>query len=270
MLRGETLLEHLDRYCLRRPLQASSRYQHRHALEVFCRWLGRDPPVRDVYDALINQFLDEMAQQYQPPSVKRLRTYLAVTVRDAAREGLCQPLGDVRRVRVPPTVPEAWTIDQVRQLLGACPRVRHGDWLEAMIRLIWDTGLRCSDARRITREEIDRGWVRQAKTGRPLLIRPRPETLDALRGLPGARPLERGSVRQQYVWWRALCLAAGVPHGGPQRMRRTAATYCELAHPGGATAFLGHQSADLARRHYLDARILGDYPRQPVGLGGEG
>jgi integrase len=267
MLRGETLLEHLERYFLRRQLASASQYQHRHVLALFCHWLGRDPPLRDCDDDLVNAFLQDAADRYAAATVRRFRIYLGTSLRSAARDGLAQWPIHLRRIRVPDKLPEAWTIQQVRQLLDACPGVRHGDWLDAMIRVIWDTGLRCSDARQLAWEEIDRRYVMMRKTGQPLLIRLRPETLAALRQLPARdRPLDRGSPRQHYVWWRALCLAAGVPHGGPQRLRRSAATYVELEHPGAATAFLGHKSSDLARRHYLDPRILGQQPAQPQPL----
>lgn len=44
---------------------------------------------------------------------------------------------------------------------------------------------------------------------------------------------------------------------GLQRLRRTAATYAELACPGAASRLLGHRDPRMAARHYVDPRIAG-------------
>jgi len=73
------------------------------------------------------------------------------------------------------------------------------------------------------------------------------------RVLPG--PLAR---RTFYVRWRKLLAVAGLEvsrRNGPQKLRRTSATFVEMLGVGRATAHLGHRSADLARRHYIDAGL---------------
>jgi integrase len=175
-----------------------------------------------------------------------------------------------RRVKIPRHLPEAWTVDEVRRLLAACKTIRrHGLYLEGCIRLIWDTGIRYADARSFDMRSVDfegRDVVYQSKTTEPLQIELDSRTMDVLRQLGGTHPLRYGKLRQTYIWWDKLCRTAGVPHGGPQRIRRSAATELERVRPGAATAFLGHRSADLAMRHYLDPRILNRNRPKPTRL----
>jgi hypothetical protein len=61
-----------------------------------------------------------------------------------------------------------------------------------------------------------------------------------------------------YRHWNNLVYEAGLEvnrRNGPQKLRRTSASHLEAASPGTATAHLGHRSADLARKHYLDPNI---------------
>ncbi len=255
-----------DTYRIQRALRESSEYYHRRSLAVFCDWLGRDPPIGQVDDEMVSAFVRDMAASYAPKTIQRLRANVLSTVRHAARGGLAQMPVQPRSVRVPPSLPEAWTVDQVRQLLGACGSVRHGAYLRACILVIWDAGLRYTDARTLTRAEIAAGARQQNKTGEPVRITLRPTTQAALEELSGDPPLRYGGQRHSYEWWRELCQVAGVPHGGPQRLRRSAATELERHQPGAATAFLGHRSGDLARRHYLDPRILHREPPRPPEL----
>jgi len=271
MLRTPTLTEYFrDRYALERPLRPSSLWMHRHSLEIYIRWLGRDPSISDVDSESISRFVRDMGGRYAPRTVKRMRNNVLGTVRHAALAGLARVPGVTRPVKVPPQIPIAWTIDQVRGLLNATPQLRyHGAYLDRFLRAGWDTGLRRSDLEQMDMEQVDgsgRGVLRQSKTLQPVRFTLRDKTMKSLRRSGQRWPLRCPIAhRQIYVWWEKLCRLASVPHGGPQRLRRSAATYCELAYRGSATGFLGHRSPELAVRHYLDQRILQqDLPRPPA------
>ena len=70
-----------------------------------------------------------------------------------------------------------------------------------------------------------------------------------------AWPRKQGSF---WYHWKRILGAAGLRAGrrdGPQRMRRTSATWMEVYRPGSATRHLGHKTAGLAKKHYIDRRI---------------
>jgi integrase len=268
MISHATLVSYFEtQYRVQRPLRKNSAYFHRRSLQKFVEWLGQDPPIGQIDDNLVSNFVVAMEKDgWAPRSILRWRVNVLSTIRHAARAGLAQMPLQPRSVRVPTPMPEAWTVGQVRQLLATCDQCLHGAYLRACILTIWDTGLRYGDVRSLSRDEIEAGWRRQNKTTDPIRLKLRQETLDALDKLPGSQPLKYRKVRQTYKWWAQLCRRAGVPHGGPQRLRRSAATELERVQPGAATAFLGHRSADLARRHYLDPRILRHDPPRPDAL----
>lgn len=271
MISHATLQSYFDDvYRVQRAMRDSSVYYHRRSLQVFVDWLWYDPPIGQVDDTMVSAFVRDMAASYAPKTIQRMRANVLSTVRHAARAGLAQMPLQPRTVRVPQPVPEAWTIGQVRKLLSACGLVAHGLYLRGCIQAIWDTGLRYADVRRIDMERIDnagRGTIRQNKTTKPLQIHLRAPTVATLTEIGGVKPLKYCRARSTYRWWRTLCQVAGVPDGGPQKLRRSAATELERTQPGTATSFLGHRSADLARRHYLDPRILNREHPQPPELG---
>ena len=82
-----------------------------------------------------------------------------------------------------------------------------------------------------------------------------PETLDAIeRSSPRDRELIFGGLLTYNSFatiFRRIVKRAGLK-GWSKWLRRSAATAIEAAHPGAATAFLGHRTADLAMRDYVD------------------
>lgn len=272
MILPRTLLTYYDGvYALERPLAPSSDYCHRRSLRVFTDWLGDDPFLSHLTDILISAFVRDMASRYAPATVSRMRANILATWRHAADLGLVQGPGRVRAVKIPPPMPDAWTVHEVRKLLLTTGRLnRHSRYFDRFLRVGWDVGLRKADIESLSLAAINDenvALVRQRKTGQPLAIALRESTVAVLRMHGHPFPLRRPfCASQSYYWWRRLCDLADVSRGGPQKLRRSAATNVELHHPGASTSFLGHTSPDLARRHYLDQRILRQHPPRPEEL----
>lgn len=139
-----------------------------------------------------------------------------------------------------------------------------GAFLRAVLFAVYDSGFRISDIRALRRDSID--WstgvvtLRQQKTQLPITRQFRPTTLDAMRVIlrDDCETVFYWPWRKETLWrqWRKVLHAAGLPvtpRNGFQKLRRTSAThFARLNGVAEATTHLGHQSGDLARRHYLD------------------
>jgi integrase len=139
--------------------------------------------------------------------------------------------------------------------------------------LNYDSGLRAGDLFTVKRANLRTGGrllLICEKTQQPNICQLRPATVEALEAV-AIRSDERlipWPIRKHgfYEWWRLLLIEAGLPPGrrnGLQRVRRTAATLLERAKPGSATAFLGHRTGDLARKHYLDPLLSAEVAMPP-------
>lgn len=87
----------------------------------------------------------------------------------------------------------------------------------------------------------------------------RPATLEALRKLlaiSGAKTFgDLLSRRYMQKWFTSFARKAGAP-GSIKTLRKTAATWIEVQHPGSSSRFLGHKTPGLNHKHYLDPRFL--------------
>lgn len=269
MLQSASLMSFLEgTYLAQRRLRSTSTYTLRRHLQLYVQWLGHDPPISQVHADDVCQWLVAMQKQYAAWSVRGMRGSLLAVLSLGADLGLCQQ-PDRRRIRPvkrPRLIPTAWTAEEVRRLLAACLTLKHGAWLERMVRVAWDTGIRAEDLDGLDLRDFrpdGRGAIRQSKTSDPVLVCLRPATIACLQAAGRRYPLRRPvAKRQTYYWWRKLCDLAGVPYGASQRLRRSAATNVHCRRPGAATAFLGHSDPTLALRHYIDPRIAATYPHR--------
>jgi hypothetical protein len=161
------------------------------------------------------------------------------------------------------------------------PVARRDAW-RCFVMVAWDSGLRLGDLFEL-RSELVRGQSRfqlvQHKTGKPLLVKLRPETVQAMEATypPIREYLFRGLFGRPkfYVRFRKLCDQAGLFCKGPglglsRMLRRSAATAVERAAPGSAMRFLGHTSPGPTYAHYVDFSQLDDpRPLVPSLLGTE-
>lgn len=266
-----------DVYLPEHDMKDSTRRYYGYTIAIFRRHLGREPMLTDLTDKTVNNFLSAIAGQYEPPSLKGYRNSLVGLWRSAFEWELTdiQPRR-VRRIKVPPPQPDAWKPEEAVRLIEAADKltgnaagIPRSLLLRAWMLAQYDTGLRTIDMLGLRREAID--WqtgvvvVRQQKTGFPIPRRFAPATLEAIQATLSHKPdrervfpLSKGHSRGRlYRAWRELLELADLPvhrRNGPQKWRRTSATH--LARAAGmeaATEHLGHRSAELARKYYLDA-----------------
>lgn len=201
------------------------------------------------------------------------------------REALGEKFPDfssrIRRVKVPRKIPVAWSMDELRQLIQTAAKLPgkfNGSkcpaklYFTAWILLAWETGLRWGDQWELRASQLrgDRLFVIQSKTKNPIGKRLSLQCVELLAQMIRLSP--DGTVfkwaineRNARVRWKKLIARAGLI-GTPKFLRRSGATYVEAQQPGAASVFLGHRSAELAEKNYIDPTLLPDRSPRPPSL----
>lgn len=160
----------------------------------------------------------------------------------------------------------AWSEAQVRKLIETA-QVFNGMFrcglakrffMTAWARLGYETGARWGDLWSMRFSDIDVDTIRWTmnKTGdhmsRPLSVPCLVEVQRIQPFSPDGRILG-WACQKRYAMrlWKELCAAAGVD-GTSRWLRRSGATHVEIRSPGKARVFLGHRTAGMADRHYID------------------
>jgi integrase len=270
-----TLGELAREYAGIRPCRTNSLEQYRIVADLYERWAGGPVALHALDERSVQTFLADYATTARPSTVRSKRAHLLALWRAAADEGWCEP--PVRRVRVarsPRPVVEAWTHDEVQQLLHACRRLqrRHRcglprwQWWDLAVRVAWDSGLRWGDLVALpaaaVRPDGVASWT-QSKTGRPVTFRLSETSLEALhasleacpRVLVCPWPASHETFAQQV---RVLVRHAGIRPGTWKWLRRASATDVELQQHGAGASHLGHAPGSrVAELSYLAPAILG-------------
>lgn len=223
----------------------------------------------------INQLLADYASTHAPSTVKGLRGDLLTLWRYIASLGMCEPPqpGEVWRPKVPATLPECYTIEEVRAIVagaaglrGMYGKVRRADYWSALVRAAWDTGLRKGDLMHVSAKDLRDGHVLvnvAHKTGVRMIHTLAPATVAALIvvGRLGFPAPDWSFTRH----WHKL-IDASVQRGQFKWIRRSSGSYVALEHGDAAgAAHLGHTSVATFKRYY-DARLVGDTRPMPPRL----
>jgi len=266
------LIEIADQYVLIRNLSRGAAYLMRWSVRSFGRHVGRAPTAADLTDGAVSAWLASLASTAAPATRAEHRTHLLSLWRFAARQGYCQPPGDIRRERAPEPQPEAWTVEDVGRLLAACDRLgADGDYLRTEISAAYESGIRKSDLHGLRRDQIGEtiSGYRMSKTAWPHEPRLRPETVAAILAREGTHPLACpwGPRKYRRLWARLRQLAGVEGRGGCQRLRRTGATWIAVRDGlDAARGYLGHRSQEMIRcyvdrRYYRPRGVLPPVPR---------
>lgn len=239
--------------------------------------IGRTPRVRDLTNEVICLMLRRLADSgLSLHTVQQRRNYVVALANWCSRRGIIGWWVSVERIRTPEVVPRAWTMDELRQLFKACCDfpgkycgVPASAWWLAFHAVCWDTAERTGAVLAI----LD-GWV-CLETGIlsiPAEVRKggqqaatyqlKPHTVELLRPLvaaakarPDGKVFATGqTVHTFYIHYGQLLKSAGLPTTRkfkPQRIRRTFATFLEIA-GGDATEALKHSCRRVTRESYLD------------------
>lgn len=277
-----TLLAYLDHYAALRPgLRPASLAQYRIAVRRLDAWAGRQVRLAELCPELMGRWLRSMASGCAVTANSKARQVKTLW-RAAADEGHCEPPRRLARLPETERVPKAWTIEEVNRLVAACRNARpdywpNGQrpalWWPAIVVTVYWTGARVGAvlAARTSECDLTQGVLAlvEPKTRKARLHRLPAKCVQALQPLydPARELLFPWPYTRRVLWrqFRRLVEAAGLPaakgnHNLFHKLRRTHASYA--AARGGlalAAASLGHSSAALTLKHYVDPRIY----RQP-------
>lgn len=256
-------------YLVSHVLRKNSAYQLTRAVECFIETIGRDLPIAELSDAIVNQWLVACELKYAPRTVRRMRADILAIWRDAFDAGECAALPRrIRKIKVGKPIARAWSILEVVKLVAASEelpgRMRNGnrrsDYFAALVTGTWSTGLRKSDMFSLYRPHIrPDGTIlhTQHKTQDGHCAQLDENALHYLRRLNGDYPYEwLYAPRIFYYWWKKLKSYAGVESDGAlQRLRKSATTDVVKNKRGSPTAFLGH-TTPAADPHYIDWSLI--------------
>ena len=260
---------------------------HRENYRVVLRQLrdhyNRDIRLNELTDAIAADFFSWLLSRgLSPMRVNRTyRSCLFALWRMAYDERMLNHLPRVKRLKETVHVPDAWTLEEMNQLLAHCNSASstkvsgipsHVFW-EALLRVAWWTGLRKATLLDLRREDLDlsTGWLTVPptimKNRRGAKFRLGTDAIAALTELlyyqPTAiklLPWDKGDrwLHQNFV---RIIEASGLPKckynkGSFHKIRRSTATkVAELAGVPAASALLGHSNTVITER-YLDPSKL--------------
>jgi len=251
--------------------------QYQIVATLYERWAGGPVLLEQLDETSVSEWLRDYAQTAAPSTVRGKKAMLLAIWRAAADDGLCDP--PTRRIRsirrsAPRPLVEAWTLEEVEQLVAACrglPR-RHRcglprrQWWDLAVRVAWDSGLRWGDlvGLPVARVRPDgTTTIIQAKTGRPVSFVLSAGTLEALRVslLACPRLLVRPWPASQESFMaqaRILVRRAGIRAGTWKWLRRASGTDVEVQRPGAGAVHLGHAPGSrVFAESYGDPEIIG-------------
>jgi len=239
----------------------------------YARHRGGAIDMEDFCATRVNRWISVMVEEARLSriTIKSYRRGLLILWRWAFLEKhvTYAPLG-VKPIKAALPVPRGWNAPTVNLFIRHARNVKgcyrcgifRADYLDALARTKWDSGLRLGDLMRLKLSDIDvdgRGAIVQKKTGNPITFRLRPSTLKAIAAI---RPESRqrifgGVVSRQKLFHlvRQVCKEAGL-QGSLKSIRKGAASAVERDYPGQAGKFLGHKTPGLAEKHYIDPSIV--------------
>lgn len=274
-----------DAYSLTRELRGNTLHQYQVAVTLFERWHGSPIALADLSEQLLSRWLVAYSANHSSATVRAKRVAILAIWRAAADDGLASdPVARrIRRVTLPARPVEAWSLEEVEQLLLATRRLkrRHrcgltrAQWFDLAVRVAWDSGLRLGDQLSLTVAAIrpdGSASVTQSKTQKVVTFRLSATTMAAL-----ARSLQACPRRLVLPWEgshetfcaqvRALVRLAGIRPGTWKWLRRASGTDVERQQEGAGHLHLGN-TRQVFLSHYADASQLPTSRPSPRELAG--
>jgi integrase len=268
-----TLEELLDGYYI--PLQgvsARTEKLYRYTIRAFGEHLGRPATVADLEELTVARFLSARLREKAVATAAKDATQCRALWGFAARRGLTDKWPQIRRIRVPERVPQAWLTNELQRLLDAAGQ-REGViagvparlWWRSLILTGYEVGERVAamlavEWRDVTPDGIHlRAETRKGAT-RDLWRPISPACHAAIEATRTSRVLVWEWDRCYTNLWRHLgmiCKAAGLPNDRWSKFHRIRKTHASYAAAAGLDAqrLLDHASPKTTRA-YLDPRIV--------------
>lgn len=234
---------------------------------------GREPDTGDFQNNIIAKYLDARSSKVSPHTVERERTQILALWRFACvhRIGTVVSMPDVPAGRLPQKVPKAWTVEEMKLLMvaarmtpGKIGVVESGNFFHSLIFTAWITAERIGALMALTpRDLVDPYLTVRAETrkgGRaPKIFELPPDLLVLLHAVEGRQRIFEWDRSETLLWgyFTRISKRAGLYEKGVgfHQIRRSSASYV-AANGGDPSEHLGHSDPRLAKRHYLDPRIV--------------
>ena len=252
--------------------------QYARALRLFGEFLGRPAKGEHLRDNTVGQFMRWLidVQGVKATTANGYSKQIRALWNWMAKKRLVKLFPTISKMPEPECTPTAWSKSDVGKLFRACREstgcirgIPASDYWTAFHYILWDTGERTGAMLELRWEWVDLktghlsvpGEYRKGRK-QSMIYRLKPETVNALKAilLP-----EREVIFDVAKWrnhfhtaYRLLVKRAGLPYVrgkcGPQKMRRTFASFIEAA-GGNATKALRHRDRRVTEDSYLDPRI---------------
>lgn len=273
-----TLLTFLDDvYLVEREIRDSSAKQLRMSVRLFVEQVGTDPEIDDLSHHQFNAWAKANPRKWHPCTMKRrisdvigVWTYAYSTEETENRPNRLR----VRKPRVPRTIPEAWTLEDLESMLASCDTfdqvmsngIVRGDLLRAVVLVGYHTALRPADLRRLHRSQLLASGkpIPMEKRGGDQVLASTPDyVIDFINSTYGDESrVFAWPYREDYFYrraWKPMLNAAGLPYDkrqGLQKLRRTAVSHGEAVEEGYGAKLAGHRRGSaVTYQSYVDPRI---------------
>jgi len=241
-------------------------------LRAWDRFLGRPPDVTDLEELAVAKFLAHRLRERSVATAAKDRTQIRALWEFAARRGLTDRWPQIRPIRVPERVPQAWLTDELQRLLeaagerqGSIAGVPASAFWRAAILVCYETGCRVGELLRLEWRDVSpAGILFRAETRKGKMrdiFRPvSPTVAEAIAAIRRDRPEVFAWDRCYTNLWRHLgmiCKAAGLPDDRLSKFHRLRKTHASYAAAAGLDAqrLLDHASPATTRA-YLDPRVV--------------
>ncbi len=253
--------------------------QYGRCLRLFGVFLGRPAETKDLTDRCVGQFLRWLVESegVRPVTANGYVKQVKALWNWLAKKRVVEHFPTVEKLKQPEPTPICWTEPELKQLYAACRRqpghfgeVPACKFWPAFHLVLWDSGERTGAMLALKWEWLDLkngfltvpGEYRKGRT-QSMVYPLKPETVEALNSIQSPQrerifDLGRKDGYYFYKAYRRLVKDAKLPYVphkcGPQKMRRTFASFIEAA-GGNATRALKHRDRRVTEDSYLDPRI---------------
>lgn len=280
------LEDHVVQMCLERSVTADTEANYRRSMRFYSLWLGEPATIDHLVESSVSQWLKSMEGLRAARTILGHKRAITALWNWLDEQRLVQPYQPKRLRRIPlnKVVPEAWTLENVRRLLagaaGLSGRLRNGvaasDLMTAWILVGYESGLRPSDIRRLTRRSLqgDRLTCVQNKTNVVHSCTLSAAAVAAVEKIAVGDelfPASRNTIRR----WEVRLFAWATQSDGFSRrrgqglgtLRKTHGTeVCRVAGIEAAARSLGHVSGtQIAQSYYIAPDAL-PAPIAPPGI----
>lgn len=124
-----TLEDFVAAFAVARDVKAGTIDMYRQSVRCLGTWMTRPPELNDLSDDLLNRWVTWMLDRgYARATAKNRLGAVATLWRAAEDAGHVQTFPRrLKRVKLPPPLPEAWDESQMVALLAACEKLWAGD-----------------------------------------------------------------------------------------------------------------------------------------------